>query len=147
MTTFFANKIDVKEGAWHIVDAKGQILGRLSSQVARVLMGKTSPGYTPHVDAGNGVIVINAADIAVTGTKVKTKMYRSYSGYPGGYKERPFESVMKQDPAIVIKHAVKGMLPKTRLGKRMITRLLVYPGSDHPHSAQKPKPLSLKEKN
>lgn len=146
MKTFFANKVDVKEGPWHVIDAQGQVLGRLASRVARVLMGKTSTGYTPHVDAGNGVIVLNAAGIRVTGNKAKDKIYTSFSGYPGGIKERTFERVMEKDPRFAVKHAVKGMLPKSRLGKQMITRLLVYPGSEHPHQAQKPATLLLKAK-
>ncbi|MGH7198935.1 MAG: 50S ribosomal protein L13, partial [Candidatus Omnitrophota bacterium] len=100
--------------------------------------------YTPHVDTGDGVIVINASQIRVTGTKRETKIYKNYSGYPGGLRERTFERVMSQDPTYAVKHAVKGMLPKSRLGRKMHTRLLVYGGGEHPHTAQKPKTLSMK---
>ena len=145
MTTFFANKKDYAEKKWQIVDAKGQVVGRLASRVARILMGKNDPHYTPHVDTGNGVIVINAAEVVLTGNKPKTKIYKAFSGYPSGLKERSFERVMKEDPTHALKHAVKGMLPKSRMGKKMITHLLVYAGSQHPHQAQKPRALAVKE--
>ena len=145
MTTFFANKKDYAEKKWQIVDAKGQVVGRLATRVARILMGKNDPQYTPHVDTGNGVIVINAAEVVLTGNKPKTKIYKAFSGYPSGLKERSFERVMKEDPTHALKHAVKGMLPKSRMGKKMITHLLVYAGSQHPHQAQKPRALAVKE--
>ena len=145
MTTFFANKKDYTEKKWQIVDAKGQVVGRLATRVARILMGKNDPQYTPHVDTGNGVIVINAAEVVLTGNKPKTKIYKAFSGYPSGLKERSFERVMKEDPTHALKHAVKGMLPKSRMGKKMITHLLVYAGSQHPHQAQKPRALVVKE--
>ena len=147
MSTFFANKKDYLDKKWQIVDAQGQVVGRLASRISRILMGKTRTDYTPHVETGDGVIVINASEVRVTGTKNKTKIYTSFSGYPSGIKRRTFERVMQEDPTFAIKHAVKGMLPKSRLGKSMITRLLVYAGSEHPHSAQKPKTVVLKEKN
>ncbi|MBI2095561.1 MAG: 50S ribosomal protein L13 [Candidatus Omnitrophica bacterium] len=136
MGTFFANKKDYLNKKWHVVDAQGQIVGRLATRISRILMGKGKTEFTPHVDCGDGVIVINSADAVVTGNKEKTKIYKSFSGYPSGQRERTFERVMQEDPTHVIKHAVKGMLPKSRLGKRMITRLLVYPGKEHPHAAQ-----------
>jgi len=139
MTTFFVNKKDVKEKKWQLVDARGQGVGRLATKISRVLMGKDKTDFTPHVETGDGVIVINAKDVIVTGNKAKDKIYKNYSGYPSGQRERTYERVMKEDPTFVLKHAVKGMLPKSRLGKKMITRLLVYAGSEHPHSAQKPK--------
>ncbi len=139
MTTFFVNKKDVKEKKWQLVDARGQVVGRLATKISRVLMGKDKTDFTPHVETGDGVIVINAKDVIVTGNKAKDKIYKNYSGYPSGQRERTYERVMKEDPTFVLKHAVKGMLPKSRLGKKMITRLLVYAGSEHPHSAQKPK--------
>jgi large subunit ribosomal protein L13 len=144
MSTLFANKKDYRDKKWHVVDAKDQILGRLAARISRILTGKIRPTYTPHVDTGDGVIVINAGQIRVTGTKRETKIYKNYSGYPGGLRERTFERVMAQDPTYPVKHAVKGMLPKSRLGKKMITHLLVYAGAEHPHSAQKPKTFSLK---
>ena len=145
MTTFFANKRDFSDKKWQVVDAKGQIVGRLATRIARILMGKNNPQYTPHVDTGDGVIVINAADVRVTGNKPKDKMYKNYSGFPSGLKERSFERVIREDPTYVLKHAVKGMLPKSRMGKKMITHLMVYAGSQHPHQAQKPHALAVKE--
>lgn len=144
MSTLFANKRDYQDKKWHVVDAKDQVLGRLAARISRILTGKNRVTYTPHVDTGDGVIVINSSLIRVTGTKRQTKIYKNYSGYPSGQRERTFERVMTQDPTYPVKHAVKGMLPKSRLGKKMITRLLVYAGSEHPHSAQKPKTLSMK---
>ena len=147
MSTFLAENKDYTVKKWRIVDARGQIVGRLAAQIARLLNGKTEPDYTPHVETGYGVIVINAAEVRVTGTKEKTKIYTSFSGYPGGIYRRTFERAMREDPTFAIKHAVKGMLPKSRLGKRMITHLLVYAGAEHPHAAQKPKSFSTKEKS
>lgn len=145
MSTFFVKKSDVKGKNWQVVDAKGQIVGRLAARIARILSGKTRTDYTPHTETGDGVIVINSADVRVTGNKAKDKMYVSFSGYPSGIKHRSFERVMSEDPTFAIKHAVKGMLPKSRLGKKMITRLLVYAGSEHPHQAQNPKPVELQK--
>ena len=139
MTTFFVNKTDVKDKKWQLVDARGQVVGRLAAKISRVLMGKDKTDFTPHVETGDGVIVINAKDVLMTGNKAKDKIYKNFSGYPSGQRERTFERVMKEDPTFALKHAVKGMLPKSRLGKKMITRLLVYAGSEHPHLAQKPK--------
>ncbi|MBI3253063.1 MAG: 50S ribosomal protein L13 [Candidatus Omnitrophica bacterium] len=145
MSTFFVKKEDLKDKKWHVVDARGQVVGRLAARISRILMGKNKTDYTPHVEGGDGVIVVNAKDVVVTGTKRQTKIYKSYSGYPSGQTERTFERVMKEDPTYVLKHAVKGMLPKSRLGKSMITRLLVYAGSDHPHEAQKPQIHKIKD--
>ena len=143
MSTFFANKKDYTDKKWQVLDARGQIVGRLAARAARLLMGKDDPRYTPHVDTGHGVIIINSSEVRVTGNKPKAKMYKSYSGYPSGLKERSFERVMKEDPTYAVKHAVKGMLPKSRMGKKMITHLLVYAGAEHPHQAQRPKVLAL----
>ena len=136
MSTFFVKPKEVTEKKWQVIDARGEVVGRLASRISRILSGKTKTDYTPHVETGDGVIVINASQVVVTGTKAKTKIYKNYSGYPSGQRERTFERVMKRDPTFVLKHAVKGMLPKSRLGKRMITHFLVYPGADHPHEAQ-----------
>ena len=144
MSTYFANKKDFTQKKWQVVDARGQIVGRLATRVARILMGKNDPQYTPHVETGDGVIVINASELRVTGNKAKDKLYKNYSGFPGGLKERSFERVMKEDPSYVLMHAVKGMLPKSRLGKRMLTHFLVYAGEAHPHQAQKPRALAIK---
>ena len=145
MTTFFANKKDFSDKKWQVVDARGQVVGRLATRIARILMGKNDPRYTAHVDTGDGVIVINAAEVRMTGNKPKDKMYKNYSGFPGGLKERSFERVLKEDPTYVLKHAVKGMLPKSRMGKKMITHLLLYPGAAHPHQAQKPRVLAVQD--
>jgi large subunit ribosomal protein L13 len=145
MTTFFANKKDyMKDKKWEIIDAQGQVVGRVAARVARILQGKTEATYTPHVETGPGVIVINSAKVIITGNKAKTKLYKNFSGFPGGLRERTYERVMAEDPTFAVKSAVKGMLPKSRLGRSMLTRLLVYAGAEHPHSAQKPKSFSLK---
>ena len=144
MSTFFANKKDFAEKKWQVIDAQGQVVGRLATRVARILMGKNDPQYTSHVDTGNGVIIINAAGVRMTGNKPKQKIYKNFSGFPSGQRERTFERVMKEDPTYVFMHAVKGMLPKSRMGKKMITHLLVYSGEQHPHQAQKPKALAIK---
>ena len=146
MTTFFANKKDYQNKKWQVIDARGQVVGRLAARISRILMGKNEADYTPHVETGDGVIVVNAGEVIVTGNKAKDKKYKFYSGYPGGLKEKAFERVIVEDPTYALKHAVKGMLPKSRLGKKMITRLLLYKGSEHPHIAQKPKVLALKDK-
>ena len=146
MSTFFANKKDYTNKKWQVIDARGQVMGRLAARISRVLMGKNKTDYTPHVETGEGVIVINAKEIVVTGTKVKTKIYKNYSGFPSGQRERTFERVMREDPTHPIMHAVKGMLPKSTLGRRMYSHLLVYAGNEHPHVAQAPKIKSLKEK-
>lgn len=134
--TFFARKENYQDKKWEVVDARGQVVGRLAARISRILTGKDKTDYTPHVETGRGVVVINAAHITVTGNKAKAKIYKHYSGYPSGQREDTFEEVMKKDPTYPLKHAVKGMLPKSPLGYRMITRLLVYPGSEHPHQAQ-----------
>ncbi len=144
MSTFYLKKQDLKDKKWHVVDAKDEVVGRLASRIARILMGKNKPSYTPHVDSGDGVIVINSAHVRVTGRKNEQKLYKNYSGFPGGLKERTFDRVMKEDPTYALKNAVKGMLPKSRMGSQMLTHFLVYPGATHPHQAQKPKALKQK---
>ena len=136
MSTFFVKPAEVKEKRWQVIDARGQVVGRLAAKISRILNGKNNTNYTPHVETGDGVIVINAKEAVVTGTKAKTKIYKNFSGYPSGQRERTFERVMSEGPTYALKHAVKGMLPKSRLGKRMITHLLVYAGAEHPHAAQ-----------
>jgi len=138
MSTFLLSNKDLKDKKWHLIDAQDQVLGRLAARISRILSGKTKTSYTPHVECGDGVIVVNAAKVRVTGRKADAKTYKFYSGYPGGLKEKTFARAMNEDPTFALKHAVKGMLPKSRLGKRMITCLLVYPGAEHPHAAQKP---------
>ena len=144
MSTYFTKKEEVQEKKWHVVDAKGQVVGRLAARISRILMGKNKTSYTPHVDSGDGVVVINTAHVRVTGRKNEQKMYKNYSGYPGGLKLRSFDRVMKEDPTYALKHAVKGMLPKSRMGSKMLTHLLLYPETQHPHQAQKPQTLKVK---
>lgn len=145
MSTTFLTPQTLGEKHWVTINADGQIVGRLAVRVARILMGKTRPQYTPHADTGDGVIVTNCSKLRVTGNKAKEKTYKFFSGYPSGLREKNFEAMIQEDPTYTLYHAVKGMLPKSRLGKLMITRLLLYPGAEHPHQAQKPKALSLKK--
>ena len=136
-------KQDQLERNWFVVDADGKTLGRLAARISTVLRGKNKPGYAPFMDTGDFVIVVNASKIHVTGNKREAKTYWHHTGYPGGLRLRTFSDAMERDPAFVIKHAVKGMLPKNRLGKRLLKKLKVYPGSEHPHKAQKPEPIDL----
>jgi len=129
---------------WHVVDATGQTLGRLASQVAHILRGKHKPVYSPSVDTGDYVIVVNAERIHVTGRKLDQKIYYRHSGYPGGLKQITLRNLLQKYPARVIEHAVRGMLPKNRLGRRMFKKLKVYAGPAHPHAAQQPKSLELR---
>lgn len=136
MSTLFVHKKDLEAKKWQVVDAKGQVVGRLASRISRILSGKTKTDFTPFTETGDGVIVVNASQVVMTGNKPKEKMYKFYSGFPKGLREVSFENMMKKDPTYALTHAVKGMLPKSRLGRKMLTRLLVYPGSEHPHLAQ-----------
>ena len=128
---------------WYVVDASGQTLGRLATEIARIVRGKHKPIYSPGLDVGDYVVVINADKIHVTGAKLDQKMYYRHSGYPGGLTEVPLRRMLETHPTRVIKYAVRGMLPKNRLGRRMIKKLKVYAGSEHPHDAQRPEPLEL----
>lgn len=150
----FLPKIDLKKlgkpesGAtdprgWRIVDAEGQVLGRLAVKVADALRGRDKPTYTPHLDAGDFVVVINAEKIRVTGKKETDKVYQSYSGYRGGQKQKTLAQVREKHPERLILKAVKGMLPKNRLGAKLLTKLKVYAGSEHKHAAQKPEPFTI----
>ncbi len=143
MKTFMPNNETVEHN-WYVVDAKGQTLGRLASEVAKVLSGKTKPIYTPHVDTGDFVIIINAEQVVLTGKKLDQKYYRTYSGYIGGLKETKYRDMMKNKPELVMTHAVKGMLPKNTLGSAMLKKLRVYRGAEHNHDAQKPVALEFK---
>jgi large subunit ribosomal protein L13 len=140
--TKFANKETVEKN-WYIVDAEGEVLGRLASKIAKVIRGKHKPSFTPHVDCGDHVVVINASKVKITGNKFNTKIYRRYSGYPGGLKEIPYARMIKEHPERVVELAVKRMLPKTRLGRKVFKNLHVYAGSEHKHEAQKPQKLDL----
>jgi large subunit ribosomal protein L13 len=129
---------------WYLVDAEGKTLGRLATRLADVLRGKGKPQYTPHVDTGDFIVVVNAEKIAVTGNKLDDKMYYRHSGYPGGLKERPLREQLARRPEEVLRKAVKGMLPRNRLGRQQLTKLKIYAGPEHPHDAQAPKPLEVK---
>ncbi|MES2218776.1 MAG: 50S ribosomal protein L13 [Pseudomonadota bacterium] len=142
MKTFNA-KNETAEHNWYIVDAAGKTLGRLASQVATRLRGKHKPEYTPHVDTGDYIVVINAEQIKVTGNKAKDKIYYNHSGYVGGMKETSFEKLLAKHPERVFEIAIKGMLPKNPLGRAMYRKLKVYAGVDHPHTAQQPKILDF----
>jgi large subunit ribosomal protein L13 len=128
---------------WYVVDADGQTLGRLATQIADTLRGKRKPQYTPHVDTGDFVVVVNAEKIAVTGDKLDSKIYYRHSGYPGGLRQRTLREQLERRPEEVIRKAVKGMLPRNRLARAQLTKLKIYAGPDHPHEAQAPKPLPL----
>ena len=142
MKTYHARPGEV-EREWLVVDATDMVLGRLATQVAQILKGKTKPQYTPHVDTGDFVIVINAEKIRLTGNKAQTKIYYSHSGYIGGLKEVSFERMLEKHPERIIEKAVKGMLPKNTLGRAMNRKLKVYAGPNHPHGAQKPREITL----
>ena len=131
------------ERAWHLVDASGLPLGRLASEIAGILKGKHKPIYAPHMDTGDHVIVVNADKVAVTSDKAMQKIYYRHSGFPGGIKAETFESLRQRRPEAIIERAVRGMLPKNRLGRKMIKKLKVYAGPEHPHQAQAPVPLEL----
>ncbi|BAT70975.1 large subunit ribosomal protein L13 [Thermosulfidibacter takaii ABI70S6] len=140
--TYMARKGEV-ERKWYLVDAKDKTLGRLACQIAVLLMGKHKPQYTPHVDCGDFVVVINADKVKLTGAKWEKKMYYWHSGYLGGLKARTAKQVLERKPEYLIHHAVKGMLPKNNLAKRMLKKLKVYAGGTHPHEAQKPEPIEI----
>ena len=127
------------EHEWYVVDVADKVLGRASTEIATLLSGKYRPDFTPNVDSGAGVIVINCDKIKVTGNKESQKVYKRYSGYPGGQKETRYDKMFEKDPAYIVRHAVRGMLPKNKLGMRMLGRLKLYTGSEHPHGAQQPK--------
>ncbi|HQD40158.1 MAG: 50S ribosomal protein L13 [Firmicutes bacterium] len=141
-TTYMAKPNEV-ERTWYVVDAKDQVLGRMAARVAMILSGKHKPTYTPGVDTGDYVIIINADKVRVTGKKRENKLYYRHSLYPGGLKVETFSQLLARKPERVIELAVKRMLPKNRLGRKMFKKMKVYSGSEHPHQAQKPQPLSL----
>jgi len=134
-------KVNLDQRKWHVIDANGAVLGRLAVQVADILRGKNKPVYTPHLDAGDFVVVINAEKVRVTGAKETEKEFMSYSGWKGGEKYRSVAQVRAANPEKLITHAVKGMIPKNRLGAQLLTKLKVFKGDKHPHSAQVPTPL------
>ena len=142
MKSFIA-KPHEEERKWYVIDAENKTLGRLASEVAAILRGKKKPTYTPHVDCGDYVIVINAEKVAVTGKKRKEKIYKRHTGYPGGLREMTFEQLMEKHPTEIVRHAVKGMMPNGKLGRQMYKKLKVYAGPDHPHAGQNPQVFEL----
>ena len=135
-------KVSLDQRKWHVIDASGAVLGRLAAQVANVLRGKNKPIFTPHLDAGDFVVVINAEKVLLTGKKETNKKFMTYSGWKGGEKYRSVEQIRARHPEQLITHAVRGMVPKNRLGRVLMTKLKVYKGAEHPHAAQKPEPLA-----
>jgi large subunit ribosomal protein L13 len=128
---------------WYVIDARGKILGRMATEIAKVLRGKHKPCYTPNQDAGDFVIVVNAREIKLTGAKLDQKIYYRHTEYPGGIRERTAAQMLEEKPEELVMLAVKGMLPKNRLSRKLVTKLKVYPGPEHPHDAQKPQPLAV----
>ncbi|MBZ4688525.1 MAG: large subunit ribosomal protein [Clostridia bacterium] len=141
-TTYMAKPNEVNR-KWYIVDAEGKTLGRLATSIATILKGKHKPEYTPHVDTGDYVIVVNCEKVCLTGKKLDNKMYYRHTGYPGGLKSMDYRTLLEKKPEMAIFKAVKGMLPHNKLGRKMIKKLKVYKGSEHPHAAQKPEPLEV----
>lgn len=145
--TFSAKPVDARaDRAWWVVDASGQALGRLASQVAVLLRGKHKPTFTPHVDTGDFVVVVNAGKVKLTGDKLEKKFYYHHSTYPGGIRKVPYHELLEEKPEFMIEKAVKGMLPKNVLGRQLLTKLKVYATPDHPHGAQQPKPYPAEAK-
>lgn len=142
MSSFIQKPAEV-ERKWYVVDAEGKTLGRLASQVAAILRGKNKPTFTPHVDGGDYVIVINAEKVEVTGKKRSEKIYKRHTGYPGGLRELTFEQLLEKHPEEIVRHAVKGMMPTGKLGRQMFKKLKVYAGPQHGHAAQKPENLDV----
>lgn len=142
-TTVSAKKTDFTDRKWYVIDAEDQVLGRLATKIADILRGKNKTNFTPHVDCGDYVIVVNADKVKLTGKKLEQKKYKRHSGYMGGLTEIPYKNLMEDKPEFVIEHAVKGMLPKNRLQKEFMSKLKVYRGEEHPHEAQKPEKLEI----
>jgi large subunit ribosomal protein L13 len=142
MKTYQAKKEELKY-QWYLVNAEGKVLGRLASELSKILRGKHKPTFTPHVDTGDFVVVVNAEKVGLTGKKLKDKIYYRHTGYPGGIKEVSAEKLLAKKPTELIRRAVKGMLPKNSLGRQMLRKLKVYAGPNHPHKAQNPVPLEL----
>jgi large subunit ribosomal protein L13 len=143
MKSYMARPLEV-ERKWYVVDAEGKHLGRLATEIARVLRGKTKVQYTPHVDVGDFVIVVNADRVVVTGRKAEQRVYRRHSGYPGGMKETSYEQMLARKPTEILRKAVYGMMPKTRLARKQFKKLKIYAGPEHPHVAQDPQELEVK---
>jgi len=142
MKTYQAKKEGLEQ-KWYLVNAEGKVLGRLAAELVKILKGKNKPTYTPHLDTGDFVIVVNAGKVALTGKKMKDKIYYHHTGYPGGIKEMNAEKLLAKKPTEMIRMAVKGMLPKNSLGRQMIRKLKIYAGPNHPHEAQQPVPINI----
>jgi large subunit ribosomal protein L13 len=142
MKSYMARPLEV-ERKWYVVDAEGKHLGRLATEIVRVLRGKNKPQYTPHVDVGDFVVVVNADRVALTGRKAEQRVYRRHSGYPGGMKETSYEQMLARKPTEVLRKAVYGMMPKTRLARKQFKKLKIYAGPEHPHAAQDPQTLEV----
>ena len=143
MKSYMARPLSV-ERKWHLIDAEGRTLGRLATEIATVLRGKNKPQYTPHVDTGDFVVVVNAEKIIVTGKKAEQKVYRRHSQRPGGLKEVSYEQMLERKPEEILRKAVRGMMPKTRLGRKQFRKLKLYAGPEHPHEAQNPQPYEVR---
>ena len=143
MKSYMARPLEV-ERKWYVVDAEGKHLGRLATEIVRVLRGKNKPQYTPHVDVGDFVVVVNADRVVVTGRKAEQRVYRRHSGYPGGMKETSYEQMLARKPTEILRKAVYGMMPKTRLARKQFKKLKIYAGPEHPHAAQDPQTLEVK---
>ena len=143
MKSYMARPLEV-ERRWYVVDAEGKTLGRLATEIARVLRGKNKPQYTPHIDTGDFVVVVNAEKVVVTGRKAEQKVYRRHSGYPGGLKETSYERMMERRPTEILRRAVKGMMPKSRLARKQLRKLKIYAGPEHPHAAQGPQEFEVR---
>ena len=142
MSTYSPKASEIQR-QWYVVDAEGLVLGRMSTEVARILRGKHKPTFTPHLDTGDHVIIVNADKVVLTAGKAEKKMVYSHSGYPGGIKEQSYADALARKPADAVRRTIRGMLPKTRLGAQQLTKLQVYAGPTHPHAAQKPEPLEI----
>ncbi len=145
MSTYIPSALEI-ERKWFVVDASGKTLGRLATEAASILAGKRNPQYTPYIDTGDHVIVLNAAKVRLTGLKAEQKVYRRYTGFPGGLREESFIRLMERRPEKVLEEAIRGMLPKTKMGRQMATKLKVYRDDKHPHAAQKPEVLEIDTK-
>jgi large subunit ribosomal protein L13 len=142
MKTVYVNPKDVQR-KWYVINAEGVVLGKLAVEAAKLLRGKHKPEYAPHQEFGDYVVVVNAAKVRVTGRKSAQKMYHHHTGYPGSLKSTSFEKMIARKPTYPVEHAIRGMLPKNRLGRKLFTNLKVYAGTDHPHAAQKPEPFAI----
>ena len=142
-TTLLTKEQAISSRKWYLFDAAGQNLGRFASEVAKILRGKHRPDYTPHVDCGDGVVIINADKVAVTGMKEARKLYRQYTGFVGGYREVPLATMRARKPCYLLEHAIKGMMPKTRLGGQQVKKLRIFAGTEHSMQTQKPIPVSI----